>query len=150
MKLIEVDRSSTEAIQPKLEAIRQICERYDDLEYVYLDDVIDDKREATVRKHFNIPADEALIFVYDDTILGSNKIGFALAEKGLYWNNDWATTTKRTFLSWADLAERTFAVNDLRLILGRGDKIGIAGGAGNEGGERLVAMFDEIKALLLG
>lgn len=65
--------------------------------------------------------------MYDDTLLGTNREGFAVCESGLYWRNDWTSNSKRTYLSWDEFANRSIKLKDMEIKLGRGDTIGIAG-----------------------
>jgi len=94
-------------------AIREICEPFDDEDGFYFDDSIDEKRMKTSRERFNIPPEEKIWLLYDDTLLGTNREGFAVCESGLYWRNMWTTTSKRTFLSWSDFASRSISLESM-------------------------------------
>lgn len=94
---IKVSEGKAKKKEPK--SIREICVKYEGTKNLYIDETIDKKRMATVREQFNIAANEEIIMVYDDTIFGNNKVGFAICTGGLYWKNDWLVDTKRTFLT---------------------------------------------------
>lgn len=132
--------------EPK--SIREICMKYEETQSVYLDETIDSKRMATVRECFKIPAQEDIIMVYDDTIFGNNKVGFAICTGGLYWKNDWSVDTKRTFLSWEAFVEREISIEGYHIQLGRGDTIGMAGIGDEESRKQVFMMLKEIKTLL--
>lgn len=129
-------------------SIREICIRYEGTKSLHLDDTINTKRMTTVREHFNIPANDTIIMVYDDTIFGNNKVGFAVCAGGLFWKNDWSVDTKRTYLSWEDFAKRSIKLSGYHIDLGRGDFIGSAGAGDDEVRNQLVKMLNEIKEIL--
>jgi DNA-directed RNA polymerase subunit RPC12/RpoP len=108
-------------------AIRKLCEPFDEEDSFYFDDSIDENRMKTVRERFKIPPDEKIWLLYDDTLLGTNREGFAICESGLYWRNTWTTSSKRTYLSWRDFASRSISLKSMEIKLGRGDNIGVAG-----------------------
>lgn len=78
-------------------SIREICIKFEGISNLHLDETIDAKRMKTVRENFNIPDVESIIMVFDDTIVGNNKIGFAICSGGLYWKNDWTIKSKEIF-----------------------------------------------------
>ena len=129
-------------------SIREVCAKYDGTRSLYVNEIIEPKRMATVHDEFNIPANETIIMVYDDTVFGSNKVGFAICAGGLYWKNDWSVDTNRNFLTWADFAEREIKLDGYHIQLGRGDVIGAAGVGDDKARERIVKLFGEIKSLL--
>src|SRR5688572_8220391 len=73
----EIERASG-AISKEIKSIRAICEKFEETRNLRIDETINAKRMKNVRSHFNIPTDETVIMVYDDTLLGSNKTGFAI------------------------------------------------------------------------
>jgi hypothetical protein len=141
------DKKVTQENAPK--SIREVCIKYEGVRSLHLDEAIDTKRLKIVRENFNIPANEKIIMVYDDTIFGSNKVGFAICAGGLFWKNDWSVETKRTFLSWDDFSERKVELDHLHIKLGRGDAIGTAGIGDEEARKQIVEMLVEIKKLLV-
>jgi hypothetical protein len=140
------DKKVTKANAPK--SIREICIKYEEVFNLHLDETIDAERMKTVRENFNIPANENIIMVYDDTIFGNNKLGFAICAGGLYWKNDWTTESKRSFLNWDEFSKRKIDLDKFQITLGRGDAIGVAGVGENEARKQIVKMLNEIKDLL--
>lgn len=143
---IKLSESKPRKGEPK--SIREVCIKYEGTKNLYLDETIDAKRTATVREQFGIAANEEIIMVYDDTIFGNNKVGFAICAGGLYWKNDWSVDTKRTFLNWETFAEREITLDGYHIQLGRGDAIGMAGIGDEEARKQTLNMLIEIKALL--
>ncbi|MFO7583143.1 MAG: hypothetical protein R6W69_00320 [Anaerolineales bacterium] len=125
-------------------SIRKLCEPFDDEDSFYFDDSIDEKRMKAARERFNIPPDEKIWLLYDNTLLGTNREGFAVCESGLYWRNDWTSASKRTCLSWNDFASRTISLKEMEIKLGRGDNIGVAG-AGEK--KVMIAILNLLNAL---
>jgi hypothetical protein len=131
------------------EMLRMICIKYDGTLKLYLDDSISPQRLATARERFNVPADEVVVMLYDDTLFGNNRLGFAICSGGLYWRNDWAVPSKRRFLTWPAFAERTIVLEKWSIDLGRGDQIGMAGMGDNKARAQVLALLNEIKAFQL-
>lgn len=144
---IKVSESKVKKGEPK--SIREICMKYEETKNLHLDETIDGKRMATVREQFNIPANEDILMVYDDTIFGNNKVGFAICAGGLYWKNDWSVDTKRTFLNWEAFAERDINLDGYHIQFGRGDAIGMAGVGDDQARQQVLKMLREIQDLLL-
>lgn len=136
------------AAEAGADAIRGICLGFEGLNSLYIDEAIDAKRMATVRENFNIPEGEKIIMVYDDTILGNNKLGFAICSGGLYWKNDWAVETKRSRLSWDEFAKRELKLVQYQISLGKGDNLGVAGCGSDEVRKSVETMLKEIKGWL--
>lgn len=126
-------------------AIREICEKFEGDDDLYYADSINAKRLRAARTHFKIPANEKIWLVYDDTVFGSNKQGFAVCQSGLYWKNDWSVTTKRNFLSWQDFTARPISLENLEINLGRGDRIGVAGAVSDEIRANIYALLLELQ-----
>ena len=143
---IKISESKARKSEPG--SIREVCIKYEATKNLHLDETIDEKRMATVRGQFNIAAGENIIMVYDDTIFGNNKVGFAICAGGLYWKNDWSVDTKRTFLNWEAFAERELSLDGYHIQLGCGDAIGMAGVGDEEARKQVLTMLREIKALL--
>src|SRR5688572_11618610 len=130
------------------QSIREICKKYEGTRNLYLDETIDAKRMKTVREHFSLPVNETVIMVYDDTVFGNNKVGFAICAGGLFWKNDWSIETKRNFLNWNDFAEREIKLDQFQINLGRGDAIGTAGVGDDEARKQIEKMLGDIRNLL--
>lgn len=147
---IRADAKQTARRDPSsaLEAIRQICSRAQGLESVYFEDAIQPKRMENARARMEIPADEKVILLYDDTIFnGKNDVGFAVCAGGLYWRNDWTVDSKRRKMTWEEFAKREIRLNVLQFDLEFGDAIGVAGCGSGEVREKLLAMLREIQNL---
>jgi len=103
-----------------------VCEDYEGFSWCHTVGAISAKRMANARKAMHIPEEKTVVMLYDETIFGSNRQGFAVCEDGLYWKNDWAVKTKRTYLSWEEFRERKIMIKGKEIWLGRGDKIEVA------------------------
>jgi len=124
------------------EKLRKICAPYEESEHCFFDDSIPIKKLENAIKYFKIPANENVIFLCDSTVFRSCKVGFAICEHGVYWGVDWATTTKRTKLTWQELSEREIKLSDTKIYLGRGDYIDTVIVRKRE---EMVNLFNEIK-----
>jgi len=132
-------------------AIYKICAEFQEGGSLYFDDAIKPSRMKNAISNFNIPANEKVIMLYDDTVFSSNnKVGFAICARGIYWKNDWAVETKRTYLSWKEFAGRDIKLEGLYINLGKGDAIGVAGCGSDEAGNKIVEMLKEIQKVLSG
>jgi hypothetical protein len=146
-----IDRANGASTGPttkEAKSIRAICANYEETRNLRLDETINAKSMKTVRSSFNLPTDETVIMVYDDTLMGSNKTGFAICQGGLYWKNDWTTETRRNFLTWQVFAERTIRLDEFTIQLGHSDKINTAGVGDKAAREQMVALLNEIKVLV--
>jgi len=61
---------------------------------------ISSRKLANATESMKIPAGERVIAFLDCTVFGSGKNGMAICDSGLYWNNDWTTSTSTNHLSW--------------------------------------------------
>ena len=136
-------------IEGEAEALRKVCVKFEGTKGLYSAETIDARRMQVVRQNFKIPEAETVIMVYDDTIFGNNKKGFAICRGGLYWKNDWAVETRRNFLTWQDFTERSIQLDKFIITLGRGDQIGTAGTGDDTAREQITALLNEVKAVLL-
>jgi len=124
-----------------------ICDGSQDNASLYFDDSITPALMKSAMSHLNMPASEKIIMLYDDTIFNStNKVGFAICEKGIYWKNDWSVDTKRNYLSWGDFAKREVALDGLHINLGKGDRIGMAGCGSDTVRDNIIKMLKQIQA----
>lgn len=132
-------------------AIYKICAEFQEDDPLHFDDAIKPARMQSAVSSFNIPANEKVILLYDDTIFNSsNKVGFAVCARGIYWKNDWSVETKRNYLSWEEFAKRIIKLQGLYLDLGKGDRIGMAGCGSDETRNRITRMLKEIQTSLSG
>lgn len=143
---IKVSENNPKTGEPR--SIREVCAKYEGTKNLHMDETIDARRMTNMRNSFNIPANETVIMLYDDTIFGSNKVGFAICSGGLYWKNDWSVDTKRTFLNWEAFTQREIGLDGYHIVLGRGDTIGMAGVGDEQARQQILTMLREIKAIL--
>ena len=148
---IKVDsKEAVKRVAPEnaLDAIRGICEQHQKDESVFFDDAIDAARLQHVVTKFEIPADEKVILLYDDTVFNAKpNVGFAVCSGGLHWRNDWTVSSKRKHLTWEEFAKRDVVLDGLQINLGFGDAIGVAGCGSDEVRGHLLAMLREIQNL---
>ncbi len=127
----------------------KICDSYQENYSLYFDDSIGATRLKNAVSRFNIPLNEKVIMLYDDTVLNANnKLGFAICSQGIYWKNDWTVETKRTYLPWSEFSNRAIKLDNLQVDLGKGDRIGVAGCGSVEVREKIVKMLKEIQQAL--
>lgn len=86
----------------------EICVKYISDGY-FVDEAIPTRKLSNARQYFPVPDTERVIALIDTTIFGSNKLGLAICESGLYWRNDWTVKTNRNFLSWSEFAVSSIA-----------------------------------------
>ncbi|MNS51131.1 hypothetical protein D3C72_837950 [compost metagenome] len=84
--------------------IRSICLKYRDSGY-FVAPTIPEKKLNNAKAHYDIPFGEEVIALVDCSILGHAKVGLAICSGGLYWNNDWMTSTSIKHLNWSEFAE---------------------------------------------
>ncbi|TVL44067.1 hypothetical protein AYI98_17995 [Shewanella algae] len=67
--------------------------------------------------------------IVDSTVFGSAKNGLAFTSEGLFWKNDWTTTSAKNHMSWEELinTSQEHAVDGSDLLLGQGCAFGMAG-----------------------
>ena len=69
---------------PTYSVIHKICDEFQEDDSLYFDDTIKPERMQNAVSNFNIPANEKVIMLYDDTVFSSNnKLGFAICAKGI-------------------------------------------------------------------
>jgi hypothetical protein len=127
--------------------ILNICKDYEDMEQLHIFETVPARKLRNARKAFNIPPDEKILLLYDDTVFGSNKDGFALCASGIFWEKNWRNNSKRDHISWAEFADRKLQsdLDSYGLKLGRGDVISLTQGDTN----RIVELFVELKRIFL-
>lgn len=70
----------------------------------HVGETIPEKKLNNAKSHLPIPDTERVVALIDATAFGSSKLGLAICEGGIYWRNNWATKTNRTFLSWDEFS----------------------------------------------
>jgi len=88
----------------ELRRIAEICADYTGEDY-FVDERIPRNKLANARAAFPIPARERVVAFVDATVFGSGKNGLAICESGIYWHNDWTTTSHVRYLTWEEFAE---------------------------------------------
>ena len=125
----------------------KLCEPYEDSEWCFTHETAAPKKIAKATESFGIPAGEQILVLYDDTLFGSNKNGFAVCREGLYWRNSWDTPTKRTSLTWQKFIEREIKLKDNGVDFGRGDRISVTISS-NTDQKQILAFFQDLQSLL--
>ncbi len=139
---------STAALDVSLvDSVLQLCRQYDAISCCYTEGIIPEKKLRNARQAFGIPPAEQVLMLCDNTVFGSNKDGLAICAGGLYWKNDWATETKRTFLPWGDFAQRDIKRKQYHLSLGQGDRINTAAMLDADV-KKLVKLLEDLQTLL--
>jgi hypothetical protein len=113
--------------QNLVDQIRDACTAYEEIESCHIKETIPERKLENAKAAFEIAEEDDVILVYDGTVFGNNKLGFAICKSGIYWKNDWTTPTKRTYLDWNEYKERNIKKKkkDFHISLGQGDKIAI-------------------------
>ncbi len=73
------------------------------------------KKLDAARKHFRIPSDEKVSLILDTTILGSCKVGLALCDTGIFFNDE---RGKRESLTWKQVKPLEIAFDGSALTIG--------------------------------
>ena len=128
------------------ESLLAICRLYEDVAQFYSEGAIPEKKLVNARQSLEIPEGERVLMLCDSTVFGSSKTGFAICEGGIYWNNDWATPTKRKRLNWVEFAERQARIDKFAIDLERGDKIDLAALGGNKERQQALRLLQEIRS----
>jgi len=125
----------TEPVRPvdieNLEAeILKVFVDFEDMDVLHSRETVPAKKLRNARKSFNILPEEKVILVYDNTVFGSNKDGFALCETGIYWKKTWLNDSKRSYITWDEFARRDVWADteNYDFHLGRGDVLSITQG----------------------
>lgn len=127
--------------------VLKLCEPYEGSEWYNTVETVDPKKLARAAESFGIPAGEQILVLYDDTLFGTNKNGFAIGTQGIYWRNSWDTPTKRTRLTWENVVEREIKLEESAVDFGRGDQISITVSSDQEQNQ-IVTFFRELQTLL--
>jgi hypothetical protein len=127
--------------------LREICERHEDRERCHTSNTYSFKNFERARRHFRIPHEDKVILIFDNSVFGSNKFGFAISEKGIYWKNGWYEPTRRRYLSWEKFAQRKIRPrpDDYCINLTRKDNISISF---TEDIQPMADLLEEIQALI--
>lgn len=78
---------------------------------------------------YGMPVSVNIYAIVDSTVFGSAKNGLAFTSEGLFWKNDWTTTSAKNHMSWEELinTSQEHAVDGSELLLGQDCAFGMAG-----------------------
>lgn len=89
----------------------------------------------------------AIAFI-DATVFGSGKNGLLITEAGVYWRNDWATDTRKNYLSWEELIQvSVMRSGDYDIELGPGNFFSMSAGQFDK--DALVQLLQDIQSYLI-
>lgn len=82
----------------------QICLKYKCNE-LYISNTVDKDKLRNVRIEYKIPKDESIAAIFDNTVFGNAKNGWAVCGNGIYYNNPWFTGKDTGHISWEELCD---------------------------------------------
>lgn len=87
------------------------------------------KKAENAYASYGMPASVNVYAIVDATVFGSAKNGLAFTSEGLFWKNDWTTTSAKTHMSWDEFKStaQLRAVKGSELLLGNACAFGMAG-----------------------
>ncbi|WP_226685209.1 MULTISPECIES: hypothetical protein [Shewanella] len=90
---------------------------------------IPSKKAKNASVCYGMPASVNIYAIVDSTVFGSAKNGLAFTSEGLFWKNDWTTTSAKNHMSWEELinTSQEHAVDGSELLLGQDCAFGMAG-----------------------
>lgn len=90
---------------------------------------IPSKKAKNASACYGMPASVNIYAIVDSTVFGSAKNGLAFTSEGLFWKNDWTTTSAKNHMSWEELinTSQEHAVDGSELLLGQDCAFGMAG-----------------------
>ncbi|MGI3004181.1 hypothetical protein ACRTDJ_14010 [Shewanella algae] len=90
---------------------------------------IPSKKAKNASACYGMSASVNIYAIVDSTVFGSAKNGLAFTSEGLFWKNDWTTTSAKNHMSWEELinTSQEHAVDGSELLLGQGCAFGMAG-----------------------
>ncbi len=132
------------------ERVQGICEDYGKVDRLYTRETAPAKKIRHLCRALEIADPAEIIGLYDSTVFGSGRTGFAICIDGLHWKNPWPNypPSKHWFLPWPQFVQRTIDVGEKEsyIDLGYGDQIGVLM---KKNAPPLIAMFKEIQLTLL-
>lgn len=92
-----------------LEIVRALCLAHHPIDsYIYIADSLKEFSIFTkAQKHLQIPPDDDAFMIYDGTVFGSCKIGFALCTSGFYYRDD---EKQRGMIPYDDFKKRNILI----------------------------------------
>lgn len=95
-----------------------------------------------------IPVQGHAIAFIDATVFGSGKNGLLITEAGVYWRNDWATDTRKNYLSWEELIQvSVMRSGDYDIELGPGNYFNMSAGQFDK--DALVQLLQDIQSYII-
>lgn len=90
---------------------------------------IPSKKAKNASACYGMPVSVNIYAIVDSTVFGSAKNGLAFTSEGLFWKNDWTTTSAKNHMSWEELinTSQEHAVDGSELLLGQDCAFGMAG-----------------------
>lgn len=98
-------------------------------EGLYVAPDIPRKKADNAAASYGMPSSAKVFAIVDSTVFGSAKNGLAFTSHGLYWKNDWTTTSAKTHMPWEEFTatNQGRATKGSELFLGNGCAFGMAG-----------------------
>lgn len=98
-------------------------------EGLYVAPDIPRKKADNAAASYGMPSSAKVFAIVDSTVFGSAKNGMAFTSHGLFWKNDWTTTSAKTHMPWEEFKATTQgrATKGSELFLGNGCAFGMAG-----------------------
>lgn len=96
---------------------------------LYISPDIPRKKSDNAYACYGIPPSAKVFAIVDTTVFGSAKNGLAFTSEGLFWKNDWTTTSAKTCMSWEEFESSADArsTKGFDLLLGGGCALGMSG-----------------------
>lgn len=87
------------------------------------------KKADNAAASYGMPSSAKVFAIVDSTVFGSAKNSLAFTSHGLFWKNDWTTTSAKTYMQWDEFKATTQgrATKGSELFLGNGCAFGMAG-----------------------
>lgn len=87
------------------------------------------KKAENAYASYGMPASVKVFAIVDSTVFGSAKNGLAFTSEGLFWKNDWTTTSAKNQMSWDEFKStaQVWGVKGSDLLLGKNCAFGMAG-----------------------
>lgn len=98
-------------------------------EGLYVTPDIPRKKADNAYASYGMPSSVNVFAIVDSTVFGSAKNGLAITSQGLFWKNDWTTTSAKNHMPWEEFKSTTQvrAVKGSELHLGNGCAFGMSG-----------------------
>ena len=110
--------------------------------YCYIDTPITPayKKYQNAITNFEIPTDEKIYIIYDETMFGNCKFGFAVTEWGIYYKQKF----EKNFITWESLLNQKISVGLFTFNIGN-----LIFASDGKSGKTLLAIFEKLKELFM-